>query len=144
MNIIIGSDHGGFDLKEACRKYLEDRADCRVTDVGVFNRDSSDYPLIAHKVANAVAGNEYDFGVLICGTGIGMSIVANRYNGIRAALCHNLYTSRMSRQHNNANILIMGDRVIGSGLALEMLDLFLKTTFEGGRHRRRLDQIERG
>ncbi len=143
MNIIIGSDHGGFDLKEACKAHLENRSEYRVTDVGVFNRDSSDYPVIGHKVANAVAENEYDFGVLICGTGIGMSIVANRYNGIRAALCHNLYTSRMSRQHNNANILIMGGRVIGSGLALEMLDLFLETRFERGRHGRRLDQINR-
>jgi ribose 5-phosphate isomerase B len=142
MDIIIGSDHAGFDLKEACLEHLEGMSRCVVKDIGVFNRDSSDYPKVAHQLAGAVAGGEHDFGVLICGSGLGMSMVANRHKGIRAALCHNIYTARMSRLHNDANILAMGGRVIGVGLALEMLEVFLETPFEGGRHQRRLDQID--
>ena len=140
--VIVGSDHAGFDLKEACRAYLEGRADCQVRDIGAFSRDSVDYPKIAHVLARAVANKEYRYGILICGTGLGMSIVANRYKGVRAALCHNLYTARMSRLHNDANILVMGGRVIGEGLALEMVDLFLGTAFEKGRHQLRVDQID--
>lgn len=140
--IILGSDHAGFDLKEACKAHLEGLPDYSVTDIGVFSRDSADYPKVANKLSQAVARGEYSFGILICGTGLGMSIVANRNKGIRAALCHNLYTARMSRLHNNANILAMGGRVIGEGLALEMVDLFLSTPFEGGRHQLRLDQID--
>jgi len=142
MRIIIGSDHAGFDLKEVCRADLESRQGYEVKDAGAFNRDSVDYPEVAHSLARAVESDEYDSGVLICGTGLGMSIVANRYAGIRAALCHNLYTARMSRLHNDANILVMGGRVIGPGLALEMVELFLNTPFEGGRHQQRLDQID--
>jgi ribose 5-phosphate isomerase B len=140
--VIIGSDHAGFDLKEACKAHLQGRADCHVTDIGVFSRDAADYPKVAHELTQRVADGEYSRGVLICGTGLGMSMVANRYKGVRAALCHNLYTVRMSRQHNDANILTMGGRVIGEGLALEMVDLFLDTPFEKGRHQRRLDQID--
>jgi ribose 5-phosphate isomerase B len=139
MNIIIGSDHAGFDLKEECKPHLKDYS---VTDIGVFNRDSSDYPVVAHKLAQAVANGEHDRGILICGTGLGMSIVANRYKRVRAALCHNLYTAQMSRLHNDANVLVMGSRVIGVGLALETVAVFLKTPFEGGRHQRRLCQID--
>ena len=142
MDIIIGSDHAGFDLKEACKALLERSVQYRVTDVGVFSDQSSDYPVIAHKVARTVSKGEYGRGLLICGTGIGMSIVANHHKGVRAALCHNLYTARMSRAHNDANILVMGGRVIGVGIALEILELFLITEFEGGRHKKRLDQIE--
>lgn len=142
MDIIIGSDHGGFDLKESCKDYLESDPDYVVTDIGVFSPNPSDYPEVAHKVAQGVAEGKYTRGILICGTGLGMSIVANRYKGVRAALCYNLFTARMSRLHNNANILVMGGRVIGVGLALEMMELFLKTPFEGGRHQRRLDQID--
>lgn len=142
MVVILGSDHAGFDLKEACKAYLQGRSDCQVEDIGVSNRDSADYPKIGHELARAVSNNEYRYGILICGTGLGMSIVANRYKGVRAALCHNLYTARMSRQHNDANILVMGGRVIGEGLALEMVDLFLNTEFEKGRHQLRLDQID--
>jgi ribose 5-phosphate isomerase B len=142
MEIIIGSDHAGFDLKEACKAHLENCSDYVVTDVGVFRRDSSDYPKVAHNLAQEVSKGEYKYGILICGTGLGMSIVANRYKGVRAALCHNLYTARISRQHNDANILVMGGRVIGKGLALEMVDLFINTPFEEGRHRLRLDQID--
>ncbi len=143
MEIILGSDHAGFDLKEACKAHLERLPDYSVTDNGVFSRQSSNYPEVAHKLSQAVAAGEYKFGILICGTGLGMSITANRHKGIRAALCHNLYTARMSRLHNDANIMAMGGRVIGEGLALEMVDLFLSTPFEGGRHQLRLDQIDR-
>ena len=142
MEIILGSDHAGFDLKEECKGFLKRSGEHTIIDTGVFSRQSSDYPKIAHKVAQAVSGKEYDRGILICGAGIGMSIVANRYKGVRAALCHNLYTVRMCRLHNDANILVMGGRVIGVGLALEMAELFLETEFEGGRHKSRLDQID--
>lgn len=142
MKIIIGSDHGGFELKEICRLHMETLPECNVTDVGVFNHDAADYPKIAHLVARAVANGDCQRGILICGTGLGMSIVANRYKGVRAAVCHNLFTSRLSRQHNDANILVMGGRVIGPGMALEMVDVFLNTPFDGGRHASRLDQID--
>jgi len=142
MDIIIGSDHAGFGLKEMCKDFLEKRKECVVTDVGVFSRESSHYPLIAHKVARSVASGRNRRGVLICGSGIGMSIVANRYEGIRAALCCDLYSARLSRLHNDANILAMGERVLGTGLALEILSAFLETEFEGGRHQLRIDQID--
>jgi ribose 5-phosphate isomerase B len=142
MDIIIGSDHAGFDLKEECRIFLEKSGEYRVTDAGVYDRQSSDYPEIAGKVAHAIAEGAHARGLLICGTGIGMSIAANRHRGVRAALCHNVYLARLSRQHNNANILVMGGRVIGAGIALEMLDVFLKTDFEGGRHERRIGLID--
>ena len=143
VNIIIGSDHAGFDLKELCKAHLTQMEGTAVNDIGVFCRESADYPRIAHRVAQDVAKNEASRGVLICGTGLGMSIEANRHKGIRAALCHNLYTTRMSRAHNDANILVMGARVIGEGIAIEMLELFLKTPFEGGRHLLRIDQIDK-
>lgn len=142
MDVVLGSDHGGFELKEACKAHLESSPDHVVRDMGVFSRGAADYPKIAHEVARAVAGGEFHRGILICGTGLGMSIVANRHKGVRAALCHNLYMARMSRLHNNANILVMGGRVIGVGLALEMVDLFLDTPFEGGRHQRRVEEID--
>ncbi|MBW2709814.1 MAG: ribose 5-phosphate isomerase B [Deltaproteobacteria bacterium] len=142
MNVIIGSDHGGFELKETCREFMEALSDCDVTDAGTFSEDSMDYPLVAHKVAKAVSEGEFARGILICGTGIGMSVVANRHPGVRACLCHNLFTAKLSRVHNDANILVMGGRVIGKGIAIEMVELFLRTPFEGGRHERRLDQIE--
>ncbi len=142
MNIIIGSDHAGFDLKEECRSFITNHLGHQVTDVGAFSRDSMDYPEIAHKVSKAVANKEFQYGILICGTGLGMSMVANRYKGVRAALCHNIYTAKFSRLHNDANVLAMGGRVIGVGLALEMVDVFLSTEFEGGRHLRRIEQID--
>ncbi len=142
MEIIIGSDHAGLGLKQTCRDFLGKRKEYAVTDAGVFSRDSSDYPLIAHTVARAVAAGRYKRGILICGSGIGMSIVANRYRGVRAALCCDLYSARLSRLHNDANILAMGERVLGPGLALEILSAFLETEFEGGRHQRRIDQID--
>ncbi len=142
MDIIIGSDHAGFDLKERCRAHLEALGDCNVKDIGVFNTGSSDYPNVAHELAGAVSDGKFSQGILICGSGIGMSIVANRYKGVRAALCHNAFLAKMSRLHNNANILVMGERMIGWGLALEMVDVFRNTAFDGGRHQIRLDLID--
>ena len=142
MKIIICSDHGGLDLKEACKAHLEGLSRWEVTDAGVLNRNPADYPKVAHKVAQGVAKEEYQRGILICGTGLGMGIVANRYKGVRAGVCHNLFTARLSRQHNDANILVMGGRVIGEGIALEMVDLFLNTPFDGGRHELRINQID--
>jgi ribose 5-phosphate isomerase B len=143
MDIIIGSDHGGFDLKETVKSTLEASQEYRLTDIGVFGRQSSDYPIIAHQMAQALLRGEFGRGILICGSGIGMSITANRYERIRAALCHNLYAAKMSRLHNDANILVMGGRVTGIDLSLEIVNVFLSTEFEGGRHQRRVDQIER-
>src|SRR4030043_2423584 len=116
MDIIIGSDHAGYEMKEACRLFLENDSGHKVVDAGVYSKKSSDYPIIADEVAKAIASKIYPRGILICGSGIGMSIVANRHKGVRAALCHDLFTARMSRQHNDANILVMGARVIGLGL----------------------------
>jgi ribose 5-phosphate isomerase B len=142
MKIILGSDHAGFGLKEACKKFLERSGVHQIHDAGVFSRESSDYPLIAHTVARAVSRREYDRGILICGSGLGMSMAANRHRGVRAALCHNIYSARLSRLHNDANILAMGERILGEGLALDILDVFLNTAFEGGRHKRRVDQMD--
>jgi ribose 5-phosphate isomerase B len=142
LDIIIGSDHAGFDLKEECKVYLKGRPDYGVKDIGAFSRDSVDYPEVAHELAQAIVKGEYSLGILICGTGLGMSMVANRYKGVRAALCHDIYTAKMSRMHNDANILVMGGRVTGVGLALEMVDVFIGTPFEGGRHQLRLDQFD--
>jgi len=142
MNIIIGSDHAGFDLKEKIRTFLSERKEFFVEDAGVFNREPVDYPVIAHHVAKNISEGKFERGILICGSGIGMSIVANKHRNVRAALCHNLYTVKFSRKHNDANILALGGRVLGDGLAFEMVDLFLHTNFEGGRHKRRLDKIE--
>jgi len=141
-NIIIGSDHAGFDLKEECRLYLSKNPQYKIFDQGAYDKQSVDYPEIAKKVALAVLSGEYEKGILICGSGIGMSIAANRFKGIRAALCHDLYTARLCRQHNNANILVMGGRVIGPGIALEMADIFLNAEFEEGRHRKRIDLMD--
>jgi ribose 5-phosphate isomerase B len=142
MNIIIGSDHAGFDLKEEIKKFLSQKGDYSVKDVGAFSHESIDYPIIAHEVAKNVSEKRFNRGILICGSGIGMSVVANRYKNVRAALCHNLYTVRLSRKHNDANILALGGRVLGLGMALEMVDLFLHTDFEGGRHQRRVEEID--
>ena len=142
MNIIIGSDHAGFDLKEEIKRFLSEKGDYIIKDMGAFSNEPVDYPIIAHKVAKNIAERKFNRGILLCGSGIGMSMVANRYRNVRAALCHNLYTVRLSRRHNDANILVLGGRVIGIGLALDMVDLFLSTDFEGGRHQRRLEEID--
>ena len=143
MNVIIGSDHAGFDLKEEIKRSLTEKGEYPVTDMGTFSNEPVDYPIIAHQVAKNISEKRFHWGILVCGSGIGMSIVANRYPYVRAALCSNLFAVKVSRQHNDANILVLGGRVLGTDLALEMVDLFLHTQFEGGRHQRRLEQIER-
>jgi len=143
MNVIVGSDHAGFDLKEEIKRSLNEKGEYPVTDMGTFSNEPVDYPIIAHQVAKNISEKRFHWGILVCGSGIGMSIVANRYPRVRAALCSNLFAVKVSRQHNDANILALGGRVLGTDLALEMVDLFLHTQFEGGRHQRRLEQIER-
>lgn len=140
MRIAIGADHGGFWLKERVRAFLEGEGH-EVHDFGTHSEASVDYPDISGKVAQAVAGGAFDCGILICGTGIGMSIAANKVRGVRAAVCHEAYTARMARAHNNANILCMGGRVLGEGVALDVVRTFLATPFEGGRHARRVGKI---
>ncbi len=142
MDLILGSDHAGFDLKEAIKGHLLEKGDHQVKDIGAFSRESIDYPAIAHELSINIQKGTYTRGILICGSGIGMSITANRHNKVRAALCHNLYTVSLSRRHNDANVLVLGGRLIGVGLALEMVDMFLEAGFEGGRHQRRRDQID--
>ena len=140
--IALGCDHGGYRLKQEIIKYLEDKK-IAYKDYGCYSEESCDYPVYGKKVAHAVAGGECDKGILICGTGIGISITANKVKGIRAALCHDIFSAEATRQHNDANILAMGARVIGTGLALKIVDTFLNTEFSGEeRHRNRIDQIE--
>jgi ribose 5-phosphate isomerase B len=138
--IILASDHGGLELKDAIKEYLTTHG-LEVRDLGTMNGESVDYPDYAEQVARAIAQGEADRGVLICGTGIGMSIVANKFPGVRAALISDEFTARMSKEHNNANIIVMGGRVLERDRALAMLRIWLDTPFEGGRHQRRLDKI---
>jgi len=143
VKLAIGSDHGGFELKSEVLKYLKTLANLQITDVGPANKDSVDYPDFGAAVSEAVSSGAVDRGILICGTGIGMSIVANRYPKVRAALCHDHFTAQMSREHNDANILVMGERVIGKGVALDIVTTWLETEFAGGRHQLRLDKIRK-
>ncbi|MZG30308.1 MAG: ribose 5-phosphate isomerase B [Nitrospinae bacterium] len=138
--IAIASDHGGFDLKESIIAHLLNTG-WEVDDLGPHSGDSVDYPDYGIKLAEAVAEKKVERGIVICGTGIGMSIVVNRYPGIRGTLCSDLFTAKLCREHNDSNILIMGGRVIGKGLAAEIVNTWLNTDFEGGRHQRRLDKI---
>lgn len=140
MRIAIGSDHGGYVLKEEIKLWLTEKG-YAFEDFGTYSLASCDYPEVAYKVAAAVAQKEYCKGILICGTGIGVSIAANKVPGIRAALCHDTFSAKASREHNDANILTMGERVIGRGLALEVLEAWLGASFAGGRHQRRVDLI---
>ncbi len=142
MRVVIGSDHAGYGLKEEIKKHLNEKGGYSVKDVGAFSKEPVDYPLIGHELAKHIAEGKFSRGILICGSGIGMSMVANRHRNVRAALCHNLYTVRLSREHNDANVLVLGARVLGVGLALEMVGLFLSTDFEGGRHLRRVKEID--
>jgi ribose 5-phosphate isomerase B len=141
MKIAIGSDHAGLCLKERIKEYFEKDQDICFTDLGTNSTESVDYPDIAQLVAESVARGEHDYGILICGTGIGMAIAANKVPGIRAALCHDTFTARASREHNNANILTIGERVTGAGLACAIVDTWLNSSFQGGRHERRLNKI---
>ena len=142
MNIGIGSDHGGFDLKEQVKEYLKSLGHT-VVDCGCFSKESCDYPVFAKKVASGVSSGDYDRGVLICTTGIGMSITANRFNGVRAALVSNEDMCKMTRMHNDANVLVMGAKYTTVEDAKHYVDIFLSTDFEGGRHERRINLIER-
>ena len=141
MKIAIGCDHGGFHLKEKIKEYLLAR-EIEVKDKGTYSEERVDFPLYAEKVAEAVAGKEADLGILCCGTGIGISISANKVEGIRAALAHNEFTAKLSRLHNNANVIALGARVIGDELAKACVDTFIGTEFEGGRHAKRVCKIE--
>jgi len=139
--VILASDHGGLELKNLLVDWLR-KNKIEFHDAGTNSAESVDYPDYARLVAEGLLSGQFERGVLVCGTGIGMSIAANRYRGIRAALCHSTYTARMCRLHNDANVLCLGGRVLGSGEALEILETFLNTEFEGGRHQRRLEKID--
>jgi len=139
--LIIGCDHAAFQLKQKVVDFLTARG-IDVKDVGTFSEDSVDYPDFGTQVAKAVSDGSYPRGILICGTGLGMSIVANRYAHVRAALCNDLFAAKLSRQHNNANLLVMGGRVIGDILAMEIVKTWLETPFEGGRHQQRIDKFD--
>ncbi|MBR4596990.1 MAG: ribose 5-phosphate isomerase B [Opitutales bacterium] len=141
MKIALGADHGGFGLKNSVLKYLQE-AGFETVDCGTNSADSVDYPDFAKLVGAKVAGGECDFGVLVCTTGIGISIAANKIKGIRAALCHNCDGAKFSRLHNNANVICMGAKYVGKKLANEMVKTFLETQFEGGRHARRVGKLE--
>lgn len=140
--IALGSDHGGFALKKEVIKFLEEKG-LSFKDFGCPDTASCDYPQYAKEVAEAVASGEYEKGILICGTGIGISIAANKVKGIRCALCHDCFSAEATREHNNANILAMGGRVVGPGLAIKIVDTFLNTPFSNDeRHIRRVNAIE--
>ncbi len=140
MKIAIGCDHGGLEHKNAIVEHLSARG-FDVTDFGIYEQVSVDYPEIALKVANSVASKENELGILVCGTGIGMSLAANKVKGIRAAAVSEHFSAKYTRLHNNSNILCLGGRVIGVGTALELADLFIDTEFEGGRHQKRVDMV---
>lgn len=140
--IALGCDHGGLELKKVVMNYL-DSQNIEYKDFGTYTSESCDYPIYGKAVAHAVADGQCDKGIIICGTGIGISIAANKIKGIRAALCHDVFSAKATREHNNANILAMGARVIGSGLALEIVKAFLETEFSNDeRHIRRINMIE--
>ncbi len=139
--IVIGSDHGAFELKKVLVAHLEAKGK-QVLDCGVFDATSVDYPDVAKEVCGKVlADNDAEFGILLCGTGIGISIAANKIDGIRCALLNNEYTAEKAKQHNNANVIAMGGRVLGPDLAVNILDAFMAAEFEGGRHQKRVDKI---
>ena len=138
--LVIGSDHGGLELKEAVKVALTSRG-IAIDDYGTDKSDSVDYPDFAEKVAGAVSRGEVNHGILICGTGIGMSIAANKYPGVRAALATDEFMAQMAKEHNNANILVLGGRVLSTDLAIKMVNVWLDTAYEGGRHQKRLDKI---
>ena len=141
MKIAVGSDHGGIHLKNHIREYLTAKG-IEVLDCGTYTEESTDYPDYAAKVCQAINTGEVERGILVCGTGIGIGIAANKIAGIRAALCHDTFSAHACREHNDANILTMGERVIGPGLANDIVAIFMKTEFEGGRHARRVEKIK--
>ena len=141
MKYFIGTDHAGFEVKAFVIEFLKNRG-IEVEDLGTYSSESVDYPDYAHKVAKAVLENPGTMGILICGSGIGMSLAANKHKGIRAALCHDYYTAKMARLHNDANILCFGARIVGKGEIESILEAWLNTEFEGGRHLRRVKKID--
>lgn len=142
MKVVIGADHGGFELKEVLSGYLKEKG-FDVLDVGVYDTNSVDYPDIAEKACREITEKNVDFGVLVCGTGIGISISANKIKGIRCALVSNEYSAEMTKRHNDANVLAFGGRVLGPDLAKNILDAYLSAEFEGGRHQNRIDKIHK-
>ncbi len=141
MKVIIGSDHAGFAMKTQIKTLLENMGHS-VEDVGCHSEDSVDYPVFGKVVAAGVASGEFPKGILVCGSGLGMSMIANRFVGVRAALCNDLYSAVLSRQHNDANLLVMGGRLIGADLAGEIVSTWLETEFDGGRHQGRIAQLD--
>lgn len=141
MKFYIGTDHAGFEIKKDIENILK-RLNCEVVDLGTYSKESVDYPDFGHKVARAILKDEGSFGVVVCGTGIGISISANKHKGIRAALCHDAYSAKMARAHNDANILAFGQRMVGLGVIESMIEAFVTTSFEGGRHLKRVEKIE--
>jgi ribose 5-phosphate isomerase B len=140
VKLVIASDHAGLELRQELVNLLKERS-VAFDDVGPTTRDSVDYPDFAAKVSRAVASGQYTLGVLVCGTGIGMSMVANKHRGIRAALCSTEFEARMARAHNDANVLCLGQRTVGAGVGRAILEAFLATPFEGGRHEKRVQKI---
>jgi len=140
--IIIGCDHAAYPLKEKIKAYLVEKG-ISVEDAGTHSEDSVDYSDFGIKVASMVSAGTFERGILICGTGIGMSMVANRFSGVRAALCTDLFSAIMSRRHNNSNVLVLGGRVTGEGLALELVNAWLETPFDNGRHQSRIEKFDR-
>jgi ribose 5-phosphate isomerase B len=141
MKIIIGADHAGYPMKEKVKAFLQDRG-ITVEDVGTHSDKSVDYTDFGKAVASKISDGSFQRGILICGTGLGMSMVANRFPGVRAALANDLFSAIMSRRHNDSNVLAMGGRLIGDALALQLVDAWLETPFEGGRHQRRLEKMD--
>lgn len=139
--VVIASDHGGFELKLKIKEYLLSQ-NYDVLDLGTDSNKSCDYPYFAKKLCSKILSGEFNKGILICGTGLGMSICANRFKGIRAACVSDTYSAKMSRSHNNSNVLCLGSRVLGAGLACDILDIWLNTSFEANRHQKRLDMID--
>ena len=143
MRVALGSDHGGFELKQEIIKYLEEK-NIEYKDYGCYSTESTDYPIYAKKVAHGILDGECELGILVCGTGIGISISANKVPGIRCALCHDCFSAAATREHNDANMLALGARVIGVGHALKVVETFLNTPFSNDeRHIRRIEQIEK-
>ena len=139
--IVLGADHGGYELKNAIKAHLEANG-FETIDVGTNSSESCDYPVFASKLCQKLQNGEADLGILVCGTGIGMSMAANKHKGIRAACCSDTFSARLTRLHNNANVLCLGARVLGAGLALDLVDNFVGAEFEGDRHIKRLSLIE--
>ena len=139
--IILGADHGGYELKNLIKAHLEKNG-FDVLDIGTDSNESCDYPIFASRLCTKIQNGEADLGILVCGTGIGMSMAANKHKGIRAACCSDTFSARLTRLHNNANVLCLGARVLGAGLALDLIDVFVNAEFEGDRHIKRLSLIE--